>query len=111
MHWAVEISAFGLHVTLLLQAILNTLVEERGEASMEYIRAMNDGEIKEELMRFKGVGKKTVACVLMFCLHRHEFPVDTHVWRIAKRLGWVPARASRDEAYEHLNMRVPDDIK
>ncbi|KAK9862353.1 hypothetical protein WJX84_000490, partial [Apatococcus fuscideae] len=94
-----------------LKAILNTLVEERGEASMEYIRAMNDGEIKEELMRFKGVGKKTVACVLMFCLHRHEFPVDTHVWRIAKRLGWVPAKASRDEAYEHLNMRVPDDIK
>ena len=37
--------------------------------------------------------------------------VDTHVWRIAKRLGWIPAKASRDETYEHLNMRVPDDIK
>ena len=36
-------------------------------------------EIKEELSRFKGVGPKTVACVLMFCLHRKEFPVDTHV--------------------------------
>ncbi|KAK9816005.1 hypothetical protein WJX74_009869 [Apatococcus lobatus] len=72
---------------------------------------MSDEAIKNDLMLFKGVGKKTVACVLMFCLHRHEFPWTPHVWRIAKRLGWVPKKASRDETYEHLNMRVPDDIK
>ena len=29
-------------------------------------------------------------CVLMFCLGRHDFPVDTHVWKIAIALGWVP---------------------
>ena len=62
-------------------------------------------------VRFKGVGSKTVACVLMFCLGSHEFPVDTHVWRIAKSLGWVPGAASREDTYEHLNRRVPDDIK
>ena len=61
--------------------------------------------------RFKGVGKKTVACVLMFCLEREEFPVDTHVWRITRALGWVPAKASRDDAYSHLNARVPPDVR
>jgi endonuclease III len=61
--------------------------------------------------RFKGVGKKTIACVLMFCLARKEFPVDTHVWRISKSLGWVPAKASREDAYEHLNIRVPADVR
>ena len=35
----------------------------------------------------------------------------TQVWRISKSLGWVPATATRDQAYEHLNQRVPDDIK
>jgi endonuclease III-like uncharacterized protein len=30
---------------------------------------------KKELSRFKGVGPKTVSCVLMFCLQRAEFPV------------------------------------
>lgn len=30
---------------------------------------------KRELSRFKGVGPKTVSCVLMFCLQRAEFPV------------------------------------
>ena len=61
--------------------------------------------------RFKGVGPKTVACIMMFGLQRYEFPVDTHVWRIAKALGWVPAKATREQAYLHLNARVPDAIK
>lgn len=94
-----------------IQVILNTLVEERGECSMEYLRDMPDDEVKAELSRFKGVGPKTVSCVLMFCLKRADFPVDTHVWKIAKDLGWIPKGAGREDAYEHLNRRVPDDCK
>ncbi|BDA44814.1 Putative DNA glycosylase At3g47830 [Coccomyxa sp. Obi] len=94
-----------------IKAILATLLEERGKICMEYLREMSDDAIKAELSRFKGVGKKTVACVLMFCLAREEFPVDTHVWRISKSLGWVPAKATRDTTYEHLNVRVPPDVR
>ena len=47
-------------------------------------------QVKLELRGYKGVGAKTVSCVLMFCLGRHDFPVDTHVWKIAIALGWVP---------------------
>lgn len=94
-----------------IKVILNTLKSERGECSLEHLQQSTDDEIKAELERFKGVGKKTIACVLMFCLDRHEFPVDTHVWRITKALGWVPAKASRDEAYSHLNARIPDHLK
>ena len=57
------------------------------------------------------MGPKTVACIMVFGMQRHEFPVDTHVWRIAKALGWVPAKATREQAYLHLNARVPDAIK
>jgi len=81
-----------------IQVILNTLVEERGQACMEYLRGMDDEAAKKELSRFKGVGPKTVSCVLMFCLQRAEFPVDTHVWKIAAGLGWVPKSATRDTA-------------
>ena len=47
----------------------------------------------------------------MFCLKRPDFPVDTHVWKIAMTLGWIPKSATRDTAYEHLNRRVPDACK
>ena len=52
---------------------------------MEYMREMGDEEVKTELRRFKGVGAKTISCVLMFCLKRADFPVDTHVWKIGAR--------------------------
>lgn len=95
-----------------IKTILQTLVEERGTPpTMEYLRGMSDENAKAELTRFKGVGPKTASCVLMFCLDRNDFPVDTHVWHIAHRLGWVPPRADREQTYEHLNRRVPDDVK
>ena len=91
--------------------ILRTLRRERDALSMEYVRDLDDEAVKKELCRFKGVGPKTAACVLLFCLRRADFPVDTHVWRITKKLGWVPESASRTQAYEHLNRRIPDDVK
>ncbi|CAK9206393.1 unnamed protein product [Sphagnum troendelagicum] len=91
--------------------ILNTLLEERGSICLEYVRNMTSDQIKAELSRFKGVGPKTVACVLMFHLEHNEFPVDTHVHRLSKMLGWVPPNADREKAYLHLNKRVPNDIK
>ncbi len=94
-----------------IKGILDTLMKERGELCLEHLRDYDNSRVKKELTRFKGVGPKTAACVLMFCLQRAEFPVDTHVWRITKKLGWVPKNASREQTYEHLNYRVPDDIK
>jgi endonuclease-3 len=94
-----------------IQNILNAVWEERKECSLEHLRSMSDGRIKEYLSAFKGVGPKTISCVLMFCLERREFPVDVHVWKIAVALGWVPSRANREQTYEHLNRKVPDDVK
>ena len=54
---------------------------------------------------------RQVACVLLFGLGRTDFPVDTHVWKIALSLGWLPAKAGREEAYAHLNSRVPAAMK
>eukprot|EP00980_Cylindrotheca_fusiformis_P004241 scaffold918_cov126-Cylindrotheca_fusiformis.AAC.20 len=94
-----------------MRTILRTVKEERGEASLEYIRDFSDQQVKQELSRFKGLGPKTISCVLLFCLGRDEFPVDTHVMRITQKMGWVPRKASREEAYEYLNEMIPNDVK
>lgn len=185
------------------QAILNTLHTERGSCCLEHLRLEPDETIQQQLSRFKGVGPKTIACVLLFCMevgeacipaapaspprcwwaraqrwhhaspllcegtltlalrvastplcpassqsglplacysaqghcsphtctpsclhtfmpvHRHactpaqrtHFPVDTHVWEISKQLAWVPATATREQAYDHLNCLLPDELK
>ena len=85
--------------------------EEEGLISLEHLRLLPTDEVKRYLTSFKGVGPKTVSCVLMFTMGRAEFPVDTHVWHMAKKLRWVPPAATRETTYEHLNRRVPDDLK
>ncbi|KDP31148.1 hypothetical protein JCGZ_11524 [Jatropha curcas] len=52
-----------------------------------------------------------VSCVLLFQLQQDDFPVDTHVFDIAKAIGWVPEVADRNKTYLHLNQRIPNELK
>ncbi|KAG6498433.1 hypothetical protein ZIOFF_046346 [Zingiber officinale] len=94
-----------------IKNILRALKEKRGEICLEYLRSLSVDEIKAELSKFKGIGPKTVACVLMFQLQRDDFPVDTHVFRITRDIGWIPIKANREQAYIHLNNRIPNHLK
>ena len=49
-----------------------------------------------------GVGRKTAACVLLFGSHVAAIPVDTHVHRVALRLGLVPARTTPEATEDVL---------
>jgi len=44
-------------------------------------------------------------------LHRDVFPVDTHVHRLTKFLGWVPPTANEVTGFYHLDVRIPDEYK
>ena len=100
-------------VKIILSSILDMYAEhcKGGEPSLEHLREVPTAEVKAILNGFNGVGPKTVSCVLMFNMAREEFPVDTHVWHIAKKLNWVPPSCSRETCYEHLNARVPGHLK
>ncbi|PWA41947.1 DNA glycosylase superfamily protein [Artemisia annua] len=94
-----------------IKNILSSLLEKRGKLCLEYLRDLSIDEVKAELSQFKGIGPKTVACVLMFNLQMDDFPVDTHVFQIAKAIGWVPLDADTPKTYLHLNTRIPDELK
>lgn len=95
-----------------MQSMLQTIQRERGEANFEFLQHVHSNDdIISELKRHKGMGPKTISCVLLFALGRPDFPVDTHVLRISKQMGWIPESFSREAAYEHLNGHVPDDCK
>ncbi len=96
------------------RAILDILAQTRarhGAYSLDHLFGAPDGDAMRELLGFRGVGPKTASCVLLFCLRRASFAVDTHVHRIAGLLGWRPPSASRDQAHAHLDARVPDEDK
>lgn len=91
--------------------LLHKVNQKQGEPSLDYLKEMSDDDIKTELSQFKGLGPKTISCVLLFALARPEFPVDTHVLRISKQMKWIPADSTRESAYEIMNAIVPPDIK
>lgn len=94
-----------------IKKILDTTLDERGDFSLDHLHTLSDEAAHNALMQFDGVGPKTASCVLLFCLGRDSFAVDTHVFRIAKLLGWVPRQATREQAYLHLDARVPQPLK
>ncbi|KAM5541676.1 hypothetical protein V8D89_004657 [Ganoderma adspersum] len=81
----------------------------RGQAAAT--PTITDEEAMQELVSYDGVGPKTASCVLLFCLGRASFPVDTHVFRLSRLLGWVPPRADRVTAQAHLDLTIPDGLK
>ncbi|WP_336025477.1 endonuclease III domain-containing protein [Halobellus salinisoli] len=73
-----------------------------------FVREGDPDEVREALLDIHGVGPKTADCVLLFAGGRGGvFPVDTHVHRIARRMGLAPADADHETVREHLEADVP----
>jgi len=95
-----------------ISELLQAVHDDFGVTSLEHLRDKPTEEVKAALSKYKGMGPKTVSCVLLFTLGRNDFPVDTHVHRVSTRLGWVPTSGgSREKTYERLNEKIPDDLK
>ena len=94
-----------------IQRILAMVDEREGRLDLSRLHELDDAEIEAYLTSLPGVGPKTAACVLTFSMGRPAFPVDTHVHRVARRLGWVPERATAEQAHTALRDLVPADIR
>ncbi|KAI5847488.1 DNA glycosylase, partial [Tricharina praecox] len=85
--------------------------DDDGELSLDHFHEMDNITLMKNLTAFDGIGPKAAACVMLFSLHRDVFPVDTHVHRLTKFLGWVPPNATEVTGFYHLDVRIPDEYK
>lgn len=77
------------HKAARIKSIAAKIKNEFGTVSLEHLRLWSDPEIERFLTSLPGVGIKTAKCVMLFSLNRQVLPVDTHVMRVARRLGLV----------------------
>ncbi len=94
-----------------IQQILAAISEREGRIDLGRLHDLDDTAAQTYLESLPGVGPKTAACVLTFAMGRAAFPVDTHVHRIATRLGWLPAKTAADKAHRLLEPMVAADIR
>jgi endonuclease III len=90
-----------------IQRILEIVSGEPRGADLEWLGSAPLDEAMAYLTALPGVGPKTAACVLCFSFDRPVLPVDTHVHRIALRLGIVPPRTSPARTQAALTRLVP----
>jgi endonuclease-3 len=92
-----------------INAILSNLENDYEYLSFEKLQKMDNDEIFEMLNEIKGIGIKTISCLLLFSLGRNVCPVDTHVHRTLNRIGIVETSAP-DETFKLINKKLPEGI-
>jgi endonuclease-3 len=86
-----------------IQAVLRGL----DELDLEWLGKIPPEEAMDWLVALPGVGPKTASCVLLFSLGAPVMPVDTHIHRIATRVGLIPAGTGADAAHAILTAMTP----
>jgi endonuclease III len=94
-----------------IQRVLAAIAEREGAIDLGRLAGLDDAAVEAYLTSLPGVGPKTAACVLVFSMGRPALPVDTHVHRVTSRLGWLPPRATAEQAHELLRALVPADVR
>lgn len=88
-----------------IQTTLQEIQSRVGKLDISHLDSMDMEKAKEWLTSLHGVGPKTAAIVLLFSFGKSTLPVDTHVWRVTKRLGLIGQNVSRERAQtclEHI---------
>ncbi len=94
-----------------IQSLLREIERREERLDLERLRQLADREVESYLTSLPGVGPKTAACVLLFALGRPVLPVDTHVHRVATRLGWLPGGTTAERAHGLLAAAVPAHLR
>ena len=88
---------------------LREVLKRRGELNLDFLGQLPLEESKRWLISLDGIGPKTAACVLLFALGRPALPVDTHVYRVSRRLGLIDPKVSADAAHALLEAALPPE--
>jgi len=108
----IRFGGFARRKVALLQKLLERVREDQGTTSLRRLARLSTSDALAYLTSLPGVGLKTARCVLMYALERPVLAVDTHVWRIAKRLGWIDGgKHPDDRRSEQLEAAIPPALR
>jgi endonuclease-3 len=90
-----------------IRDVLRQIKEQHGTLDLSFLHDMTPAEATNYLAQFRGIGPKTIACTLLFACHKNVFPLDTHIFRILRRVELIPQKCTDARAHEIMNGLVP----
>jgi endonuclease-3 len=91
-------------------ACLREIRDRTGSFSIEHLRDLSIPEARAWLESLPGVGPKTASIVLCFAFGMDAIPVDTHIFRVAWRLGLIERKIGEAKAHDVLPALVPRNL-
>lgn len=90
-----------------IKSLLRQIKDERGALDLDFLHGLLPEEAVDYLSQFRGIGPKTIACTLLFACRKEVFPLDTHIFRVLRRVGLIPQKCTDARAHEIMNAIVP----
>lgn len=94
--------------TRYIKGSIKQIKQEYEDINLNELSNQPNEEIHDFLTSLPGVSDKVAKCILIFTMDKKVLPVDSHVHRIASRLGWT-SRKRADQSHEELEALVPPD--
>jgi endonuclease-3 len=91
-----------------IKSLLRQIKDEHGTLDLSFLHEFSAEEAMRYLSQFRGIGPKTVACTLLFACRKEVFPLDTHIFRILRRVGLLPQKCTDARAHQLMNRVVPE---
>lgn len=90
-----------------IKNILEEIKKREGKIDLSCLKGLEIDVSLDYLKSLKGVGPKTAACVMLFSFGSPVMPVDTHIFRVTKRLGLINKGLDIEKAHKALTAMVP----
>ena len=92
---------------LVIKDLLQRIKETRGDLSLEFLHTAPLPQAAAYLRQMRGIGPKTIACTLLFACKKDVFPLDTHIFRILRRAGYLSAKGADAQAHALMDALIP----
>jgi endonuclease-3 len=90
-----------------IKALLEALWKAQGHFDLSFLRDLPDDEVRACLARFTETDtRQAMATALLHGMGRRAFPVDSHVFRVCRRLGLLDGQRTPERAQAYLEPRV-----
>jgi endonuclease-3 len=83
--------------------------QDAGALDLGFLANLDKEEATNYLLSLPGVGPKTASVVLLFAFRMPTMPVDTHVYRVSRRLGLAPEEANLQKTQQILERITPPE--
>jgi len=87
--------------------VLSRIKQDARTISLSFLADMNKDGAMAYLLSLPGVGPKTASVVLLFAFSMPFLPVDTHVYRVSRRLGLLSEDVRPEKAQPILERIIP----